>query len=104
MCKQRRTIGIRMPADETCQALLAMLDRPLLCTSVRRPASAQGGDPSSCWLEEPARMRDEFAPRGASFVVDSGTRLAEPSTVIDLSSEEAVLLRQGKGDAAVWGL
>lgn len=99
VCKLRRTVGVRMPDDPICQALLQQLDRPLLCTSVRVPA-----DSGSLWLEDPADILDQYARSGISFVLNGGVRQAEPSTVIDLSVSEPKLLRQGKGDSVVWGV
>ena len=42
VCKLRRTVGVRLPDDPVCAAILAALPRPLLCTSVRveRPDNA----------------------------------------------------------------
>ena len=45
----------------------------------------------------PAAIADTFGKR-LDFVVDAGERLAEPSTVIDFSEQEPVILRVGKGD------
>ena len=53
-------------------------------------------------IPEGAVMMDMFAGRGLDFLVDCGTRVAEGSTVIDLTEREPVLVRQGKGDASVF--
>ena len=95
MCKLRRTVGVRLPADPVCDAILQALSRPLLCTSVRvqRPDS----EPGSQWLADPARIRDELGS-AVDFVVDAGLRAESPSTVVDLSGPMPRLLRRGKGD------
>lgn len=93
--KQRSTVGVRLPSDEICQTVLRQLDRPLLCTT----ANVEGyhaGDMSP----DAAVLADVYGPRGLGFVVDVGPRLLEPSTVVDLSGSEAVLVREGKGDVS----
>ena len=101
VCKLRRTVGVRLPADPVCDAILQALSRPLLCTSVRvqRPDS----EPGSQWLADPARIRDELGS-AVDFVVDAGLRAESPSTVVDLSGPMPRLLRRGKGDWCVPGV
>ena len=82
------------------QYILQQLDRPLLCST------AKGGDDDdeggAGLVPDAAVLLDLYAPRGLDFVVDAGPRAAENSTVIDLSGPEAVLVRQGAGDASVF--
>eukprot|EP00976_Prorocentrum_cordatum_P098953 1191625-Prorocentrum_minimum.AAC.1 len=94
-CKLRREVGVRMPADPICQGVLSQLDAALLCTSVR-------ADDASPWLLEPAFMAEEYGNRGLAFVVDGGTRPAYPSTVVDLTEGDPVIVRAGKGDPTIW--
>jgi tRNA threonylcarbamoyl adenosine modification protein (Sua5/YciO/YrdC/YwlC family) len=95
--KTRSTVGIRLTADPVCQALLERLDRPLLCSTVK--LGADDGD-DGVFSPDAAVIADAYGPRGLSFVVDAGRRVAEASTVIDLSGGIPVLVRQGKGDAS----
>ena len=91
MLHKRRTVGIRIPDSPIALALLAELGETLLSTSVRNGADE--------WLLDPAEIADELAGQ-VSVVVDAGLLAAEPSTVVDLSGVEPVLLRRGKGDVA----
>jgi len=91
MLRKRKTIGVRIPDDEICGALRESLDRPLLCSSVRTADD-------SFW-NNPAQISEKFGAR-LDFVVDGGQRLAEPSTVIELTGREPEVIRQGKGDAS----
>jgi tRNA threonylcarbamoyl adenosine modification protein (Sua5/YciO/YrdC/YwlC family) len=91
MLRKRRTIGIRMPDHPVTQALLAELDEPLLSTSIRNPDDDFVNDPG----EIEARYGGQI-----DMVIDSGPLLPNPSTVVDLSGSEAVLVRDGKGDVA----
>lgn len=93
--KQRSTVGVRLPDDVVCQTILQQLDRPLLCTTATvEDESTNGMSPDA------AILADVYGPRGLAFVVDVGPRLVEPSTVLDLSGAETVLVRQGKGDTS----
>jgi tRNA threonylcarbamoyl adenosine modification protein (Sua5/YciO/YrdC/YwlC family) len=92
MLRKRRTIGIRMPDHPVTQALLAGLDQPLLSTSIRNPDDDFVNDPA----EIEARYGDQI-----DMVIDSGLLLPNPSTVVDLSAREPVLVRDGKGDVDV---
>jgi tRNA threonylcarbamoyl adenosine modification protein (Sua5/YciO/YrdC/YwlC family) len=89
MLRKRRTVGVRIPNDPVCLALLSELDAPLLCSSVRT-------DNDSFW-NVPAAISEAYGNR-LDFVVDAGERLAEPSSVIDLTDNDPVVIRQGKGD------
>mmetsp|Transcript_9436 Transcript_9436/g.28394 ORF Transcript_9436/g.28394 Transcript_9436/m.28394 type:complete len:294 (+) Transcript_9436:279-1160(+) len=94
--KVRRTVGVRMPADTICQAVLAQLDRPLLCSSIR------AADQMSGELPEPVSLFDQFQPKGLDFVVDDGRRYAEGSTVVDMTASPPAVLRLGLGDATIF--
>jgi tRNA A37 threonylcarbamoyladenosine synthetase subunit TsaC/SUA5/YrdC len=78
------------------QAVLQSLERPLLCSSVHVDAEGE------LEIVEGPVMLDMYAGRGIDFLVDCGSRVAEGSTVIDLSEREPVLIRQGKGDASAF--
>jgi tRNA threonylcarbamoyl adenosine modification protein (Sua5/YciO/YrdC/YwlC family) len=88
MLRRRRTIGVRMPGDAICMSLLELVDSPLLCTSVRTLDD-------SFW-NVPAEISETYLGR-LDFVVDGGERLAEPSTVVDLTGRTPNILRAGKG-------
>jgi tRNA threonylcarbamoyl adenosine modification protein (Sua5/YciO/YrdC/YwlC family) len=91
MLRKRRTIGIRMPSHAVTQAMLAELDEPLLSTSIRNPDDDFVNDP----VEIEGRYGDQI-----DLVVDGGRLLPIPSTVVDLSGDEPVLVREAKGDVA----
>ena len=92
----RRTIGLRVPAHRVTQALLAELGQPLLATTLIAPGDS---DP----LNDPEEIRQRFQKLLAA-VVDAGACPMAPTTVIDLTGEQPVLVRQGRGDLARLGL
>jgi len=97
-CAMRREVGVRIPDDPVCQALLAMLPAPLMCTSVRMSEACREDSRDM----EPAIMMDRYGPQGLSFVVDGGVRVAEVSTVVYLADGDPSIIRAGKGDPSVW--
>jgi tRNA threonylcarbamoyl adenosine modification protein (Sua5/YciO/YrdC/YwlC family) len=92
----RKTIGLRVPDNAIAQALLEELGEPLLGTTLILP-----GDEHP--LSDPEEIRDGLE-KVIDLVVDGGACQLEPTTVIDLSGSEPVLVRQGLGDAAPFGL
>ncbi len=92
----RRTIGLRVPDHRVTQALLEELGQPLLATTLIPPGES---DP----LNDPQEIRARFEKQ-LQAVVDAGACLAEPTTVIDLTGDEPVLVRRGRGDPTKLGL
>ena len=92
----RRTIGLRVPEHKVTQALLAELGQPLLATTLIAPGET---DP----LNDPEEIRARFQKLLAA-VLDAGACPMAPTTVIDLTGEQAQLVRQGRGALARLGL
>ena len=89
MLRKRRTVGIRMPDNPIALALLGEMGEPLLSSSIRGPEQDFVNDPEEL---------DASLGKGVEMVIDGGILLPVPSTVVDLSGPEPVLLREGKGD------
>jgi tRNA threonylcarbamoyl adenosine modification protein (Sua5/YciO/YrdC/YwlC family) len=92
----RRTIGLRVPDHRVTQSLLDMLGQPLLCTTLIPPGE---GDP----LNDPHEIRSRFQHL-IQAVVDAGACPMQPTTVVDLTGDEPLLVRAGRGDPARLGL
>ena len=92
----RRTIGLRVPEHRVTQALLALLGQPLLATTLIAPGDSQP-------LNDPHEIRERFQ-KSLQAIVDAGACPMQPTTVVDLSGEEPVLVRLGRGDPALLGL
>lgn len=92
----RKTIGLRVPENRIAHALLEELAQPLLCTTLILPGETQS-------LTDPDEIRDRLE-RQIELVIDGGACSLQPTTVIDLTGDEPLLLRQGRGDAAPFGL
>ena len=89
---RRRTIGVRVPGHPAAYALLTELDEPMLSTTLTLP-----GDDAP--LSDPQEIRQRLERR-LDLVVASGNCGTEPSTVIDLTSDQPQVLRTGKGSLA----
>jgi len=92
----RRTIGLRVPDHGVTQALLEAMGQPLLATTLILPGDEQP-------MNDAHEIREQLE-RQIQAVVDAGACPMEPTTVVDLSGDDAVVLRQGRGDATRLGL
>jgi tRNA threonylcarbamoyl adenosine modification protein (Sua5/YciO/YrdC/YwlC family) len=91
----RRTVGLRVPDHRVLQALLQILGQPVAATTLIPPGESEP-------LNDPHEIRERFQ-KLLQGVVDAGACPREPTTVVDLSSDEPVLVRQGRGDLARLG-
>ncbi|XXG41541.1 hypothetical protein AAC387_Pa01g1982 [Persea americana] len=91
----RKSVGVRMPDDPICRAILEKLDAPLISTSVKWPRQDE-------WMIDPVIIADIYEPEGLDFVVDGGVRVADPSTVVDMTGSFPSIIRQGKGRKQDW--
>lgn len=88
MLYRRRHIGIRVPDSNVCRALTRELGNPVISTSV------------PLWRETVLNSGEaihEYFEKNIDLVLDIGTLVSEPSTVVDCTDEEFSILRQGKG-------
>lgn len=89
MQSKKMTIGLRVPQNNIALAITESLGHPLLSASV--PAT-QPED-----LADPDLILEAFENL-VDMVVDGGMGDIEPSTVVDLTTDEPTVIRQGKGD------
>ena len=92
-----RTVGIRVPASSVCTALVNDLGHPIISTTVARVV-----DGEAAYSNDPDEIADMF---GANIdaLLDAGPLVGEPSSVIDLTGPEPVILRRGSGDLSWLG-
>jgi len=85
---KRKTLGVRIPDNKVCLELVKMLGEPLANASINVPFEFRG-DPDSI---APAIMHE------VDIFLDSG-KLESPigSTIVDLTKDMPVVIRQGKG-------
>ena len=92
---KRATVGVRVPEHPVTHALLTELNEPLLSSTLMLP-----GDENPLNDAEAIRARLEHE---VDLILDGGTCGIEPTTVIDLSELEPILIRKGKGEVASFG-
>jgi tRNA threonylcarbamoyl adenosine modification protein (Sua5/YciO/YrdC/YwlC family) len=89
MHEKRKTIGLRVPNNKIIAALLAELGEPLMSVSLILT-------PEEGVMTEAYEIY-EMLQNQVDWVIDGGFCGFEPTTVIDWSEDEAVLIRQGQG-------
>ncbi len=88
IARDRSTIGLRMPNNSFCTAMTEAFGGPVTTTSANR----SGETPLHSITEILSRLGNEHV----DFVVDAGVLPEKlPSTVVDVSGEKAVILREG---------
>jgi len=80
---------VRVPDHPVAQALLAELGEPLLSTTARLP-----GDDAP--LDGGAQIRERLE-HDVDLILDAGSCGGEPTTIIDLTSGEALRPSNDKG-------
>jgi tRNA threonylcarbamoyl adenosine modification protein (Sua5/YciO/YrdC/YwlC family) len=89
--RRQKTVGVRVPDDPIALAIVQGLAHPVISTSAATPDG-------EVLIE--ARDIKERLGHGLELILDGGYKPNDPSTVIDLTGPEPLVVRQGKGDAS----
>ncbi|MBN2865567.1 MAG: threonylcarbamoyl-AMP synthase [Thiotrichales bacterium] len=89
-CPKRKTIGLRVTPNQVTNELLSYFDKPLLTTSLIMPG--EDHPMTDGWT-----IREEVG-HALDCVLDGGYSGFEPTTIIDFTEDEPVLVRQGQGE------
>ncbi|MDR2912686.1 MAG: threonylcarbamoyl-AMP synthase [Alistipes sp.] len=87
---KRKSIGMRIPSSAIARALVEELGCPMLTTSVR------DDDETVEYTTDPELIHERYG-RQVDMVIDGGLGATTPTTVVDLTGEEPVVLREGLG-------
>ncbi|MFG1172423.1 L-threonylcarbamoyladenylate synthase [Erwiniaceae bacterium CAU 1747] len=90
MSEKRKTIGLRVPSNPIALALLEALNQPMMSTSLMLP----GNDFTE---SDPEAIQDEIG-KLVDLVIHGGYLGQQPTTVIDLTDDAPVVVREGVGD------
>lgn len=90
--EKKKTIGLRIPEHKIALALLAELGEPLLTTSLILPGEEFAES-------DPEEMRARLEKQ-VDLIMHGGVIGEAPTTVVDLSEDEPVIIREGRGDTA----
>ncbi|MBL7701402.1 MAG: threonylcarbamoyl-AMP synthase [Ferruginibacter sp.] len=86
---KKATIGLRVPDNIICQHILEELGNPILSASLPGEMVEEYTDPEV--------MYEKFGDK-VDFVIDGGIGNMIPSTVVDCTTGEWTIIRQGKGE------
>ena len=93
--KKRKTVGIRVPDNSIALAIVAALGNPIVSTSIR------DDDDVLEYTTDPELILEKWDNR-VDIVIDGGYGGNEASTIIDLSEDEPVIIREGKGSLEIF--
>ncbi len=88
MLTKRKTVGIRVPANNICLAIVNTLGRPIITTSAIH--------------EDPYSMKEAAYASSIDIIIDGGVLYPEPSSVISLINDEPEVIREGRGDISLF--
>lgn len=88
---KKKTVGIRVPDNNIIREIVRQLGNPILSTSIH------DDDEILEYTTDPELIHEKFE-NVADLVIDGGFGELVPSTVVDLTSSEPVIIRKGKGN------
>lgn len=89
--KKKKTVGIRVPDNNIIREIVIRLGNPVLSTSIINE------NDEIEYITNPELIHEKWQDF-ADIVIDGGIGGIEPSTVIDCSTGEHDIIRQGKGE------
>ncbi|MCZ8198526.1 MAG: Sua5/YciO/YrdC/YwlC family protein, partial [Flavobacterium sp.] len=88
--KNKKTVGIRVPDNNIIRAIVKELGNPIISTSIH------DDDEIVEYSTDPELIFEKWQNQ-VDAVIDGGYGYNIPSTIIDLSGFEPVIVREGKG-------
>lgn len=89
---KRKTVGIRVPDNQIVRDIVAELGRPLLSSSVH-----DAEDDITEYITDPELIHERYGHL-VDAVIDGGYGDNQPSTVIDCTTDDFEIIRDGKGE------
>jgi tRNA threonylcarbamoyl adenosine modification protein (Sua5/YciO/YrdC/YwlC family) len=91
MHSNKKTVGIRVPDNEIARSIVKLLGNPIVSTSIH------DDDEVVEYSTDPELIYEKYKDL-VDMVIDGGYGELQASTVVDYTSDEPVIIRQGKGD------
>jgi len=88
---KKKTIGIRIPDNNICKAIIEELGNPLVSSSLIQY------DDIIEYHTDPELIYEKYSEK-IDLIIDGGYGDNTPSTIVDLVSDEYQIIRQGKGE------
>jgi len=92
--KKKKTVGIRIPDNNIVREIVKELGNPIITTSIR------DDDDVIEYTTDPELIYEKWESK-VDLIIDGGYGDNRPSTIIDLTKEEVVIVREGKGDIQI---
>lgn len=92
--KKKRTVGIRVPDNSICRGIVKELGNPIVSTSIRDE------DDVIEYTTDPELIMEKWG-NYVDIVIDGGYGDNVASTVIDLTTPEPEIIREGKGSVEI---
>jgi tRNA threonylcarbamoyl adenosine modification protein (Sua5/YciO/YrdC/YwlC family) len=93
--KNRKEVGIRVPDNNIVRSIVRELGNPILTTSIHDEE-----DDILEYTTDPELILEKYE-RLVDIVVDGGYGSLVPSTVVDCTTDEFEIIRQGKGQLII---
>ncbi|MDD0824567.1 L-threonylcarbamoyladenylate synthase [Mannheimia sp. AT1] len=87
---KRKTVGIRVPDNAIALALISALGEPILSCSLMLPDT-------EITESDPDEIREHLEHR-VDLIIHGGYLGQQPTTVVDLTEDSPVIIREGSGD------
>ncbi|MFP5080997.1 L-threonylcarbamoyladenylate synthase [Pedobacter sp. JCM 36344] len=91
LSSNKKTVGIRVPDNAIAKEIVLQLGNPILSTSIH------DDDEVIEYSTDPELIHEKYIDK-VDLIVDGGYGDNEPSTVVDCTSGDFEIIRQGKGD------
>lgn len=91
---KRKSIGLRVPDNEICRALLEELGEPIMSTTLIMPDDEYP-------LTDPDEIKDLLRHQ-VDLVIDGGYCGLESTTVVSMEADYPVIVREGMGDISLF--
>ncbi len=93
--RKKKTVGIRVPANNIALQIVKMLGNPIVSTSIHDE------DEVLEYSTDPELIFEKWQYK-VDLIIDGGYGDNTPSTIIDLSGYEPIVVREGKGDIDIF--
>lgn len=89
---KKKTIGIRVPSNAIAQALLEEMDEPILTSSLILPNRDEV-------LDDPIEIEDLLSNQ-IDGLINAGIKTTKLTTIVDMTSGQPEIIRQGAADVS----
>ena len=94
MLTKRHTLGISVPDNAICLAIIQDLGHPVINTSATNPETKE-------ILSTPQEIKEKLG-HAVDLIIDGGAVPGKPSSVISLIGDTPEILREGSGDVSIF--